>query len=139
MTNSEKAGLKYALFHSLSIFVVAYLCYFHDALSLLWQYEHTRVSFLIMGIYVMCSLYLGWKGIGANFKAVNFQRMELTGIGLLGTIVGLGLMTMGAGDVEAFKASVISNLSSIFLPSGFGMLFSILLGQQISLVFGRDE
>lgn len=132
--------LRLTIFHSITIFVLAYVIYFHDALRLLIEYEHTRMSFVIFAVYVACSLYLAVKREAANFKAVNFQRSEMTALGLLGTVAGLSLLASSAGgDIEAFKVGVIAHLSSIFIPAGFGIGFSLLLGQQLSLCFGENE
>ena len=132
--------LRLTIFHSVTIFVLAYVTYFHDALRLLIEYEHTRMSFVIFAVYVACSLHLAFKREAANFKAVNFQRSEMTALGLLGTVIGIAVLGASAnGDIDVFKASVITHLSSIFIPAGFGIGASLLLGQQLSLCFGENE
>lgn len=124
------------LFHSLSAFITAVLIYFYDFGNFLLTHDKTKVTFVILAVYFACSLYLAWKREAANFAAIEFQRTELTGLGLLGTIIGLAFLALGSADIEAFKANVVSDLAFIFLPSGFGVAFSALLGQQLSLVYG---
>lgn len=132
-------NLKYVTFQSLTVFVFAYAVYFQDAFWLLWQYEKTHISLMIIAIYIMSSVYLGFAGEKSNFKAVNFQRLELTSLGLLGTVIGILLMFSHAGDAAAFKAHVISELSSIFICTGLGVGLAWLLGQQMAICFGRHE
>jgi hypothetical protein len=132
-------NIRYVVFNSACAFAVAYFAYFHGAFSLLMQYEKTHVSLLILAIYVACTLYLGVKGQAANFAAINFQRLEMTALGLLGTIVGFILMFSHAGDLATFKANMLMELAPVFLTGAFGVGLSWLLGQQVSLCYGRYE
>ena len=132
--------LKLTVFHSLTLSIFAYLAYFYNAIELLWTYEQTKVSFVIMAIYAVVSFYLFVRAADSNFAAVQFQKSELTAIGLLGTVVGIGLLgASAAGDIGAFKNAVIEHLATIFIPSAFGIGFSILLGQQLSLCLGEHD
>lgn len=132
-------NIRYITFNSLTIFVTAYALIFHNALSLLWLYEKTHISFAIIAVYIACTVYLGWKGESSNFKAVNFQRLEITALGLIGTVVGIVLMFSHAGDATQFKANLIMELAPIFVNTGFGIGLSWLLGQQMALCFGEHS
>jgi hypothetical protein len=132
-------NLRYVTFNSVTAFVVAYAVYFHDAFNLLMKYEKTHVSLFIIAIYLACTVYLGVKGSAANFAAVNFQRLELTALGLLGTIIGFILMFSHAGDLATFKANVLVELAPVFLTGAAGVGLSWLLGQQAYLCYGVYE
>ena len=121
--------------------IVAYACYFHGVASLLWEFDPTRFSFLITGIYVITTIYLGIRRQFSNFPLVQFISSRLTSIGLIGTVIGIMLLMMGVGssnltELKEVVGPLFHGMGTLLVTTLFGMMFSVLLDFQIAFVFG---
>lgn len=131
---------KLILFHSATGLLAAYAIVIHDVLQWLWSVDVTHMTFAIMAIYVMCSVYVLAFGDKANFAAVKFQGTMFPVLGILGTIIGLAIVGFSSnGDQATLARALIEHLGALFLPTGFGVGFLFLLGQQLALCIGEYE
>ncbi len=127
--------LNLTIFHSVTAVFAAYAILWHNALHWLWAVEQTRMSFVIMAIYALCSLYVYVRGYKSNFHLVKFQASMFPVLGILGTIIGLAMIGFqSAGDQTALAKALVEHIGALFVPTGFGVGFLFLLGQQLAIV-----
>lgn len=136
--------IKYVLFNSVFVFVVAFLTYFYGAFNMLYEYDITRVSFLILGIYAASTIYLGIKRNSANLAFIHFISNRLTSLGLVGTVIGIYLLLHAVGttnlsDISQVVPPLFKGMSTVLVTTLFGMLFSILMDFQIAFVYGNNN
>jgi len=89
----------------------------------LWLADGTRISFLILGLYALVGLFVGWltwlrpdSAVRRYRAACGFVPELMTGLGMLGTVIGF-LQMLGSFqglDVSnvATTQAAISNLSA---------------------------
>lgn len=130
---------KWLTFNCVTLFIMAFLIQFYDALNLVLVMDKTHVTLGIAAIYVACSAYLGVMGEKANFKAVSYYCARLTGLGLIGTLTAIYMMMDGAGDLEVFRANIMTELAPVFLTALFGIGCSWLMDMQIASCFNQYE
>lgn len=131
---------RYTIFNSLFAFGIAYAVYFFDAFNWLVQADPTRFTFLILGIYLLCSVYLGVKRELANFKLIKWIAQRLTAIGLVGTVIGIMMLLASIGvlnlaDVQDVTKPIFAGMATCLLTTLFGMSLSLLLEFQMAYVF----
>lgn len=133
--------LRFSIFNSVMAFIVAYLVYFHDAFNLLLQYDLTKFSFFIFGIYVLLTAYIGIARYRVNERVVHFISTRLTSIGLVGTVIGIMILMHTVGVANLTNVSdIVSHLflgmSTVLITTAFGMTFSLLTDYQMLYVLG---
>jgi len=105
--------------------------------------DRTYLSWLILTIFFGASLHLGYKayvrGTEADFNVTTYFIETCTSLGLLGTIIGLIMMIVGA-----FHSLDISNQASIktalvAMSSGIGTALITTLVGLISALFLRFQ
>lgn len=132
--------LKLTIFHSFTAFVVAYLVVFYDAFDFLLHHERTHVALIISAIYAAVSLYVFIRGDQSNWKLVHMQASMFPVLGICGTIAGLALVGFTAnGDQTVLATLLVDHIGSLFIPTGFGVGFVFILGQQLALCCGVGE
>ncbi len=132
---------RYSIFNTITAFAILYAIWFHDAIGFLWTYDQTRFSFVITGIYILITLYIGVMGVNVNVNLVHFVSNRLTSIGLIGTVVGMMILmhTVGGShltNVADVVAQLFLGMSTVLITTAFGMLFSLLSDFQMTFVFG---
>jgi hypothetical protein len=135
--------VRYSLFNSIVLFVFAYAVYFANAAQFLWDYDQTRFSFLIIGIYLALTAYIGAARARTNADLVYFVANRLTSVGLIGTVIGIMLLMHGLGtqninDVAKVFALLVKGMSTLLITTLCGMAFSLLTDLQMWLVFGHQ-
>lgn len=129
---------RYIVFNGISVFILAYLIQFHDLIPLVLSMDPTRVSFLIFGLYVFCTIYMGWKREKSNFPMIKFIGSTFTMIGLAGTIIGsMHLFYSIGASSSATMAMLFSGIAPVFITTLTGILFTIILFYQMALCFGK--
>lgn len=128
-------------FHSLSAFVIAYLIYFHDGLSRLWQADETKTVFVSIAVYIIMSIYMAIKREKSNFAMVQSYGSMFPAFGLAGSAIGMAILLhsvgdMGAASAEAKTAYLIGAMSTVLSTTITGILLFVLLWLQRSIVFG---
>lgn len=135
---------KFVIYNSVIIFIIAYASYFYNGLELLLEYDVSRFTFLIMGIYAISSIYLGIKGRLANLNLLSFISERLTGIGLVGTVIGSMVLlhmlgTSNMTDASQIIVPLFKGFATVMVTTLFGMLFSLLLDFEVRFVFGTEH
>lgn len=135
--------VRYSLFNSVSLFLFAYGAYFLDGFNFLWTYDATRFSFLIIGIYLAVTAYIGVARAHVKPMAVYFVANRLTSIGLIGTVIGIMLLMYSVGssnvdEVARIFSLLVKGMSTLLITTLCGMAFSLLIDLQMWVVFGRQ-
>lgn len=135
--------VRYTLFNSFIVFVFAYAAFFLGGFQFLWDYDATRFSFLIIGIYALLTVYIGLAREAINADAVYFIGNRLTSIGLVGTVIGIMILMHDVGssnieDVAQVFSVLVRGMSTLLITTLFGMAFSLLVDFQMWVVFGRE-
>jgi len=135
--------VRYTLFNSVVVFAFAYAAVFLHGFEFLWDYDATRFSFLIIGIYGLVTVYIGLARERVNADAVYFVGNRLTSIGLVGTVIGIMLLVYDVGsanieDVAQVFSLLVKGMSTLLITTLCGMAFSLLVDFQMWAVLGRE-
>lgn len=130
------------LFHSLSAFVVAYMVYFHDAFSRLWNADETKTVFVSIAVYIIMSVYMAIKREKSNFAMVQSYGSMFPAFGLAGSAIGMAILLHSVGgmsgvNAEAKTAYLIGAMSTVLSTTITGILLFVLLWLQRSIIFGE--
>lgn len=135
---------KYTIYHSISVFILAYAVYFHNAFNVLLVIDPTRVTLIILAIYICLSLYMGIKQNKTNFKLVKHIGNRLTSIGLAGTVIGIMMLMASIGhldltNINSVVGPLFSGMATVFITTLFGIIGYLLVDFQIAFCFGRYD
>ena len=124
---------KYLIFNSATAFIVAYLVYFYDAFNYLVSADPTYVTFLILGIYTACTVYLAF---GKNLKLVKFIASRLTAIGLIGTVIGIMMLFQESAHLapDDVIEPLFKGMGTVLITTLFGIGGYLLLVFQLAFV-----
>lgn len=125
---------RFAIFNSITVFIAAYLIQFHGALAFVLAADPTRVTLLIVGLYAVCTVYMGWKGHDSDFDLVRFVGSKFTLIGLAGTVIGMMLLFHGMTNV-ATLLPLFEGMAVVLITTLFGIVATIMLAFQTAFVF----
>ena len=125
------------------VFLAAYVIYFYNAATLLWQYDLTHVSYLIYGIFVINTIYMGIMRENINKKWMEFVGQRFTTVGLIGTVIGIMILMISLGTSNLASGSDVVNImlkgiSTVFLTTLTGLLCSLLTDLQMAFVYGFE-
>lgn len=129
---------KYLIFNSATAFIVAYLVYFYDAFFFLLNADPTYVTFLIVGIYTACTAYLAF---GKNIQLVKFIASRLTGIGLVGTVIGIMMLFKDVGHLspDNIIEPLFHGMGTVLITTLFGIGGNLLLVFQLAFAFDEVD
>jgi hypothetical protein len=106
-------NLKWLLIFASSLAGLA-VCAMLGLLGSLWQADTTKISFVIIGLYLVVSPFIGWltahapqRAVADYRRACRFTPELMTGLGMLGTVIGF-LMMLG----PAFSGLDVNNVQS---------------------------
>lgn len=125
---------RFAIFNSISAFLIAYLVQFYGAIGFILAADPTRVTLIILTLYLACTFYLGWKGESSDFDMVKFIGSKFTLIGLAGTVIGM-MFLFHEMTAVATMAPLFKGMAVVLITTLFGIVSSILLSFQIAFVF----
>ena len=134
-----KALLKWWLIFCLSMLAGGIAIYFNLHTNL-YNSDQTKISFLILFIFVVASLWIGWKtklseeyvqDVGVGW----FVYESCLALGMIGTVTGFLLMLSGAfADIDLSNTSTIqSSLTKMALGMSTA-LYTTLIGLISSLI-----
>ena len=147
--------LKWWLIIVLTISGCAIVSYF-DGFQFLWANDFTKISFVIMGLFVFGSAMTGYKVFSYTRDEEHNKRYEgewlvsehLMSLGLLGTIVSLLYVFIGSfrdldiSNVESAQrviSTMAAGLGAAFTTSIVGLSGSMLLKTQLVIAEGDDK
>lgn len=115
-----------------------------------WINDPTRISFVILGIFVLASLATGYQSYTKTdpwiMDKLWFTQSALVSMGLIGTVVGFLLMLgntfseldlSNPNNAQTAIKSIGLGMSTSLLTTLFGMSTSLLL--QIQLMIIKEE
>lgn len=135
--------LKWWLIFCISILGM-YIAYIFGWVEEIWSQDQTKISFVIIGLYILTSLNLGWvtwkkaKGKDVN-SAINvgwFFSESMLALGMIGTVAGFILM-LGVSFAE-LDATQVDTLREALKSMALGMstaLYTTLVGLICSQFF----
>jgi uncharacterized membrane protein YfcA len=113
----------------------------------LWAADNTRISFIILALYMMVSPFVGWLTSAAPPKAVTDYRQAcryapelMVGLGMLGTVIGflqmlgLAFTHLDPSNLKATQAALsamASGISVALLTTLVGLACSMPLQLQL--------
>tara|TARA_B100000780_G_C21074651_1_gene432583 strand:- start:157 stop:624 length:468 start_codon:yes stop_codon:yes gene_type:complete len=132
--------------------------YYIGASSFIWERDSTKISVLILGIFTVVSMFIGYYSYQIQFKSkkVTDGRLQplwyfsetVMSVGMVGTLVGfLMVLTTTFVDIDTTSTQemkrVIGDLASgmgiALLTSLCGLVSSILLKFQLVLLDAENE
>jgi hypothetical protein len=139
-------NLKWLLVFSASVIGLA-VCAALGLLRSLWEVDATRISFVILALYLVVSPFVGWlttkathRTVADYVRACHFAAELMLGLGMLGTVIGFlqmlglgfkGLDPSNAQSVQAALAGIASGISVALTTTLVGLACSMLLQLQI--------
>lgn len=133
--------LRYSIYNSLYLFILAYACVFYNAVGYLWASDPTRFSFGFIALYLMLTAYMGYKQEKANLKMVRFFANRFTSIAIVGTVIGIKLLlnTVGSSNITELTdivKTLFSDFSTVLITTLFGIAHTVILEFQVAYVYG---
>lgn len=134
--------LKYTIFNSIFLFATSFAIYFYNAFGLLWYYDVTKVSFLLLGIYVLLTISLIVFKDEVIIPIAKWIGPLFPIIGLCGTVVGnmiffKSLSSVANLDSVHLVSYLLVGVAPIFLTTLFGLLCFLFTSIQLQLYFGE--
>jgi hypothetical protein len=132
-------NFRHIVFTCLTVVVGAYLIRYHDAARYVLSADPTHVTLVIAAIYAFSSLYLFHPK--TNLYVVRWYARKLTGVGLIGTIIGIMLLCNDMKNMtgEAASAHLTGGLGPVFITTAFGVAAWLLLELQVAFCFRRYD
>ena len=133
-----KALLKWWLIFCLSLLAGGVAVYF-DLHNNLYNADQTKLSFLILGLFVLTSGWIGWKtkqldDARQNMDVGWFIAEACLALGMIGTVTGFLLMLSGAfADIDLANTSTIQKSLTQMALGMSTALYTTLVGLICSL------
>lgn len=139
------------------------LCYYFDIIDWVWYNDATKLSFLVIGIWLVMTIRCGIHAVQYDkfhnlpnagvIKKLTGERLDAKmdsgwfasdqclSLGMLGTVIGFLLMmsslAMNNADVESIKEmlkTMSTGMSTALITTAVGMIFGNLLKLQLFLI-----
>ena len=138
------------------------LCYYFDLIDWVWQNDATKLSFLVIGIWLVMTIKCGINAVqfdkfhtlgdgfvknrtrerlDARLESGWFASDQCLSIGMIGTVIGFLLMmsslAMDNTDFNTIKEmlkTMSTGMSTALITTAVGMIFGNLLKLQLFLV-----
>ena len=147
-----KALLKWWLIFCLSLLAGGVAVYF-DLHNDLYNADQTKLSFLILGLFVLTSGWIGWKtkqldDARQNMDVGWFIAEACLALGMIGTVTGFLLMLSGAfADIDLANTSTIQKsltqmalgMSTALYTTLVGLICSLTLKVQLMNVENENQ
>ena len=133
-----KALLRWWLIFCLSILAGGIAVYF-DVHKNLYNADQTKLSFLILVVFILASLWTGWRTKKSEEKAQDvsigwFISESCLALGMIGTVTGFLLMLSGAfAEIDLANTSTIQNSLTKMALGMSTALYTTLIGLICSL------
>lgn len=137
-------NLKYVTFHSIFLFLLAYVITFHNALYVLWEADKTKTVFISIAVYVFFSIYMGVKGEKSNFEMIKSYGSMFPVFGLFGSAVGMSYLFFSGAGIQNVAADqrmmyLMGEMSTVLSTVIIGIGLFVLLWLQRSICFGKHD
>lgn len=112
--------------------------------TVLWQQDATRLSLLVLGLYVACTAWLGWKVRAGDhdYGFIWYAADTMERVGLLGTFIGLAVAFNSLSGLDpaapAFKAAILHGVLTKLHCSLVGLTAAICLKTQVKILEAGD-
>jgi ABC-type phosphate/phosphonate transport system permease subunit len=147
-----KAVLKWWLIFCLSLLAGGVAVYF-DLHNNLYNADQTKLSFLILGLFILTSGWIGWKtkqldDARQNMDVGWFIAEACLALGMIGTVTGFLLMLSGAfADIDLANTSTIQKsltqmalgMSTALYTTLVGLICSLTLKVQLMNVENENQ
>ena len=147
-----KALLKWWLIFCLSLLAGGVAVYF-DLHNDLYNADQTKLSFLILGLFILTSGWIGWKtkqldDARQNMDVGWFIAEACLALGMIGTVTGFLLMLSGAfADIDLANTSTIQKsltqmalgMSTALYTTLVGLICSLTLKVQLMNVENENQ
>lgn len=147
-----KALLKWWLIFCLSLLAGGVAVYF-NLHNDLYNADQTKLSFLILGLFVLTSGWIGWKtkqldNARQNMDVGWFIAEACLALGMIGTVTGFLLMLSGAfADIDLANTSTIQKsltqmalgMSTALYTTLVGLICSLTLKVQLMNVENENQ
>ena len=133
-----KALLRWWLIFCMSVLAGGVAVYF-DLHVDLYEGDQTKISFLILSIFVLTSTWIGWCTKSSEYQYQNFDTgwfisEACLALGMIGTVTGFLLMLSGAfADIDLANTATIQTALSKMALGMSTALYTTLVGLICSL------
>ena len=133
-----KALLRWWLIFCLSILAGGIAVYFNLHVNL-YNGDQTKISFLILAIFILTSGWVGWCTKKSEYQIQNIDVVWVVAeaclaLGMIGTVTGFLLMLSGAfADIDLANTATIQNALSKMALGMSTALYTTLVGLICSL------
>ena len=123
---------------------------YFGSLEFLWETDVTKLSFLVIALWVGTSAVIGYTGYRkkTNFDTPWFIAESCMTIGMVGTVVGFMLMLgssfaeIDPGNIDSMRQVIIdmaAGMSTALLTTLTGLIASLFLKVQVVVYEHEDE
>jgi hypothetical protein len=115
--------------------------------SALWAIDETKISFIILVLFILESLYIGLKSFRVDYRGATKKLPEtawflcdsMVNLGFIGTIIGFMLMLVGPfADIDVSNVdSMMDTIAEIAL--GMGVALTTTLAGMVSSLFMKYQ
>lgn len=147
-----KALLRWWLIFCLSVLAGGIAVYF-DLHQNLYDGDQTKISFLILSIFVLTSVWIGWATKKTEYQIQNidigwFISEACLALGMIGTVTGFLLMLSGAfADIDLANTTTIQialskmalGMSTALYTTLTGLICSLTLKVQLVNVENENQ
>jgi len=141
--NKMNNFLKWWLIFCISILGM-YIAHIFGWITEIWSQDQTKISFVIIGLYILTSLNIGWvtwkkakgKNVDSALSVGWFFSESMLALGMIGTVAGFILM-LGVSFAE-IDATQVETLREALKSMALGMstaLYTTLVGLICSQFF----
>lgn len=116
--------------------------------GVLWKQDATGLGFLVVGLYVGCTAWLGWKIRRGerDYQMVRNVAKDMSYLGILGTFIGLAMAFQAMAALPAdgsmpagFKAEFMAGVMTKFWCSIVGLVGFLCLEKQVQILEVGDD
>lgn len=135
---------KWLIFNSVTVFVIAYLWQYYDAINWVLNNDHTHISLIIAGVYALVSAYIGYKvfrGKSVDGSITSYASQTVLALGLIGTVAGLKMVFGGINFTDTASAivTIMTGLATAQTATLFGLSSAVLISFQKFFVTGKAD
>lgn len=135
--------LKWWLIFCISL-LGAYIAYYFGFMQRIWEADQTKLSFAIMGLYILASLNLGFntfrqskgKNVSSSINVGWFLSESMLALGMIGTVAGFILMLGGSfAEIDTSNQETLKKALSAMALGMSTALYTTLVGLICSQLF----
>lgn len=129
---------RFLTFNSALAFIVAFGWWDADIWHLIFEFDATRMSIIICAIYLLTTVFIGFRLKSARRGAV-FIAAWLPAFGILGSVIGAVILLHSGNLADTqtgteFAKTLIAGMSTVMVATAAGIAGMILLIVQVWFV-----